>query len=532
MIRYPDLLRVSLKKTFTRVRWTLLTMLSLSLGLVVFIASSSLLGGIRELFVRTMLYEVIQDSPRVIVLKNEDPDKPRTEGVPERRILESDLATIRKLPGVEDAAPEARVWPVTIEGIRLETYEGVSSLIGITRPFMRLHVSPGVDLDSTDDVVPVIIGRYAVRSRYDADHQRFQLDSSIDETALIGLEIHLKVGDNETYSRPYNRVWKDDSYVIKIRNPEEIEELKRQREAHLAARYELNLHQRALKLKARIVGISPGHECYIPYDVATQCDRWIELRNQLALLKPGAEDVNEPDPPGWEEVRVLVQEGADPQSLVAPLRKLGFHPQTREDRINEGMEQFDKGTEVIWYILAGLGILIMLTSCLFVFITTSKVIADSQAEIGLLRALGATRLEIMRLFLLKCGFLGFGGSFSGSSAAMDSLTAFLGSRWNGHGRQASSGGPGPSASRWETSSRNPCSTRIHGWGSQRLRRRCWPDSLLAGSRPGERPTWTRSPPFATNEGAGSFDRNIFVLGHVRDRRGDPESTRAADESGR
>jgi len=415
MIRHSDLFRVSLKKTFVRFRWTLLTMMSLSLGLIVFISSSSLLGGVRELFVRTIMMEVVQESPRVILLKNQDPDRPPEEGVPERRILEEDLDAIRAIRGIEDASPHRAVWPVTLKGLRLETYEGVSSPIGVTDAFLKLNVAPGIDLETIDDAVPIFIGQYTVQSRYNAARKRFVLDPAIENSSLIGTDVELEVGDNETYYRPYNRVWKNDHYVIEERGAEELAEMRRQRNAHLALKYELNLHHRALKLKGRIIGIAQGHDCYIPLDVALKCERWIELRNQLSLLQSNETAGSEAEPPGYEEVQVLAKVNVDPQVLLEPLRKLGFYPQTRKDRIDEGMVRFDQATAVICYVFAGLGSVIFLTSCMFVFITTSKVIADSQMEIGLLRALGATRLEIMRIYLLKSSFLGLGGIVLGVS---------------------------------------------------------------------------------------------------------------------
>ena len=76
MIRPTDMVRIALRKAFSRKKWAVLTILSLATGVTIIIAASSLIAGVRDLISRTILLDVIDLPAEVIRVHHRDPRNP------------------------------------------------------------------------------------------------------------------------------------------------------------------------------------------------------------------------------------------------------------------------------------------------------------------------------------------------------------------------------------------------------------------------------------------------------------------------
>lgn len=434
MIRTRDMLRLARRKAMTRGRWTVATLLTLSLGVLVFVAAASLATGLRTLFVSSMSLGSFEQPERVLRVLNRNHARTLPVGAKEEFIGRERISALESLPGVEAVAEDLHVWTVTLQGIEIDTFDGVTHVVGRADPFLALH-APAESLKRRGEV-PIVIGELLLRSRFDPARGRFLLSREIEPARLIGTEVEILVGDSFVYPPPYAREWNDDGQIIRKRTPTEMVELKAAQVRSLATRYDMSLMRRALVLRGRVVGTYPGMRCLVPLDIARRMNRWIDLRGEIAGKEPTPRVARIPGPrtPPTKkgeveltEVKVLLREGADAGAVCEAIRKLGLHPMTRDDTLAETLQPVSQAMVLTGRVLGVAAVLVMLVAALLIFLTTSRVVADSRSEIGLLRALGARRVEILRLYLLQSTGLAVLGSAAGivGGHGLATLLAYL-----------------------------------------------------------------------------------------------------------
>ena len=409
MIGPRDRLWIAAKKLMLRKRWMLFTLFSLSLGLTVFTATTSLGEGVRTAFVNTIQLVVRRVPEDNIKIEPRDPKAPRTQGVHDQPITNADLAKIAAMPGIEAVSTMEVVTPVKL-GLELDTADPITQVTGMEDAFLARFVPPGHGLWDAKDRIPIVVGRYLLQSRYDPVSQRFRVRHDLTDASFLGRELEITVGANVIESR-FREDYREGKRRIVPTTREEQASRRAEQYRYLRNRYDLNIYQRALKLKARIVGLADSEHVLIPMSVAKDFSAWLKNREALALkqAEPGAKPPFE----GHRQVWALARTPGDVPAAAAAIKAAGWHPTHRGSMTADAMEEFRSVMKVVSLIFYGIGAVIFAVSCLFVWSTMSRVISDSRREIGVFRAVGATRRDVLSIFLLQAILLGVAGAALG-----------------------------------------------------------------------------------------------------------------------
>jgi hypothetical protein len=332
----------------------------------------------------------------------------------------------------ETAFEEMRGWsevaaadhPVTVASLSFDAFQNrprnVSTATGVPEPMIRRYVRDPALLTAGTNAVPLVVGERNTRLIYDAKHKKFATAPTNEVNSWIGREVTITVGD------PFadlSRFQYDDEK--KQWNPLSEDDLAQQRETVLRAnrqRFDPTLGNTTLSLRARVVGFCPGSQIFIPLDVATLCEKWLTQRQALASRWPTsqAEEVEygsrgraTPKEGEFTEGVVLVNEGADVEAVAKRIRDLGFEATTRGSAFENMVKEFDTVVKVVKRIAFALGAVILGLACGLLWSTTSRIVSDSRVDIGLFRALGATKSDVRRLFLSEAVLLGLLGALTG-----------------------------------------------------------------------------------------------------------------------
>ena len=109
----------------------------------------------------------------------------------------------------------------------------------------------------------------------------------------------------------------------------------------------------------------------------------------------------------------MVKKGADVEAIAKRIEEMGFSAATQARAFEEQARAFDSSMHIAKQVAFAFGGLILGLACGLVWSTTSKTVSDSRADIGLFRALGATKREIRRLFLGEAMLQGVLGTIVG-----------------------------------------------------------------------------------------------------------------------
>src|SRR5207247_1762971 len=86
---------------------------------------------------------------------------------------------------------------------------------------------------------------------------------------------------------------------------------------------------------------------------------------------------------------------------------------TRASAFESMMKELDTVIRFVKRIAFAFGALLLGLACGLLWSTTSRIVSDSRVDIGLFRALGATKTDIRRLFLSEAVLLGMLGTLVG-----------------------------------------------------------------------------------------------------------------------
>jgi ABC-type lipoprotein release transport system permease subunit len=427
VIRRRDQFRLSLQKLRLRKKRAAFSIISVALGVIVVVTVNSLLVGLRDVLVTTQWTEQLDpDVVRIYTSNNPyeytPPDEKETPKKTKKRyqfLTEPIFEEMRGWPGVE-----AVDHPVTVSMVSITAFTNsprpVTSLRGAPVAVLARHVTDPARLAACTNVIPIVLAERHLRYRYDEKKHKVYFDKQRSLNSWLGRDVVMRVGDNYTSLDRF----KYDAEKQEYRTLSE-EEWKSQRESMqrtFTSQYDMTVFSMTLPLKGRIVGFWPGDESLIPLDVARQCNKWVKQRNGLASLVPpraNEEPVYEsrgrrtPREGEFTEGILLVKQGANVETLAKRVEELGFSAATRQRAFEGQMKAFDSGLKIVKKIAFAFGAVILLIAAGLVWSTTSRVVSDSRADIGLFRALGATKADIRRLFLSEAVLLGLLGTLVG-----------------------------------------------------------------------------------------------------------------------
>ncbi len=132
---------------------------------------------------------------------------------------------------------------------------------------------------------------------------------------------------------------------------------------------------------------------------------------------------------GYDDIVLTLEPGADPaavEAAVSALLPAGLETVTQEVLVEEQAAEFDEIISIFQTFLLVFAFIILLVSAFIIFNTFTILIGQRVREFGLLRALGATGLQITRSMVLEAFIVGVIATVSGIVAGY-ALAVFL--RW-------------------------------------------------------------------------------------------------------
>lgn len=420
MIGRRDQFRLSLQKIGLRKKRAAFSIISVALGIIVVVTVNSLVRGVRDMVIRTGFTEEIdQDTIRV---SNEQRYSPGDDSSPSRKrtqFLTNDLlAKFRDWKEIEAAAPDITVHPLNVDALA-ESPRGSSRgmATGVPDALIRRYAD-AKQLAACGNAIPLLIGERFVKLRYNEKTKKFDLEDAARVKAWIGREVTLRVGDPMAQLERF-RYDREKKQWFRL-SEEEVAQRRKSIESYNSNEYDKLIYGRTLTLKARVVGFCPGSRLLIPEEPGRMCAKWLKQRNELARLRP-AEPETEYGQYGRRAARegeftqalLLLKAGTNPEQTVKRLRDMGFEATTRQNAFESFMKEVDAAMKIVKRIAYAFGGVLLLLACGLLWSTTSRIVSDSRVDIGLFRALGATKSDVRRLFLTETVFLGELGTLTG-----------------------------------------------------------------------------------------------------------------------
>jgi len=425
VIRRRDYLRLTLQKLALRKRRAAFAIVSVALGVVVVVTVNSLMVGVRDVAVKTIWTEEIDpDVIRVYAGDNPyeytmTPDEEKRKAKKRMQFLtESVFDEIRAWPGVEAADRPVTVQPVSISALDKRP-RGVGEIQGVPEALLLRYVKDRSLVAGISNAIPLVVGEREVKLKFDEKRGRLDEDPN-GEASWLKRDVTIVLGDNYAMVAHFNYDYAKHEY--KRVADEDVTARRDELERSYRGMYDMTIFNTTLTLKGRVVGFCPGSKVLMPFDAAELCEKWIDERNRLAARNPprtaesavyGESGQRAPKPGEYAEGVVLVKHGADVESVAKRIEDMGFTVATRARTFENQAEAFDSTVHIVKEVAFALGGLILGLACALVWSTTSKTVSDSRVDIGLFRALGATKRDIRRLFLGEAMLQGVLGTVVG-----------------------------------------------------------------------------------------------------------------------
>ena len=425
MIRRRDYLRLTTQKLGLRKKRAAFAIISVALGVVVVVTVNSLLTGVRDVAVKTIWTEEL-DPDVIQVYAGENPyefmppSEEQKQNTKKRMqfLSESVFDQIRGWSGVEAAGRPVAVQPVSISGFDKRP-RGVTQLQGVPEALLLRYVTDRALVTGNTNSIPLVVGEREVRLRFDEKRGKLEDDPSGEKTWL-GREVTIVLGDN--YARLSRFTYDYAKREYKPTSEDDVASQRDSMERTFRVQYDTAIFDTTLPLKGRVVGFCPGNKVLMPLDAAEMCEKWIDQRNRLASRNParatdevvyGERGRRAPRAGEYMEGMVLVKHGGDIEAIAKRIEEMGFSVATRARTFENQARAFDSTVHMVKEVAFALGGVILGLACGLVWSTTSKTVSDSRVDIGLFRALGATKREIRRLFLGEAMLQGVLGTLVG-----------------------------------------------------------------------------------------------------------------------
>ena len=426
MIRRRDQVRLSLQKLALRKKRAAFAIISVALGVIVVVVANCLLDGIRNVAVKTMWSEEIDPNEIKVYVTGNPYDYMLPEEEREKRekkrsqfLTEESFEEIR---GWREVAAADR--PLVVQPVRLVGFAGqprpVTELNGVPVAMLQRFAANQKLLAETTNAIPLIVGERNIRLRLDETGTKLVLENTAQLDAWLGREIVLVVGDN--YARlPRYRFDYNSREFSKISDTDQANQ-RASMNRNMAPRYDMTIYDNTLSLRGRVVGFCPGKRIMIPLETSDLIAKWIDQRNQIASLeiRPRGEEVayerrgrRTPRTGEYTEGVVLVKDSGDVEAVAKRLDEMGFYATSRTRAFEAQARAFDSSIKIVKRIAFAFGAVIFGLACGLIWSTTSKTVSDSRVDIGLFRALGATKRDIRRLFLSEAVLQGVLGTVVG-----------------------------------------------------------------------------------------------------------------------
>ncbi len=352
-MRFDDLVKLVLRNLRrVRVR-TILTTMGVIIGVAAIVVLLSLTMGFQERI--TEQFEGIGDIRQINVL---GPIEGFAMGGPqqETKILDDEtVEDIEALKGVKAVVPS-----LSVSGtIEIQRYITALAITGI-------DTEKGESLDYT-----VETGRFLRRK-----------DRNV---MVVGYKVSEAFREKKTYKKVENLdiFGKKVEIAVKRRNLEGLEETR--------------------TFEARIVGIieeqgtQADYSVYIPLEMAVGISEWQSMQPNILKRQ------------GYESLIVIAEDASDVNSITLKIIDMGYLAFSFKQII----EALDQVFTILEVILLGIGAIALIVAALGIINTMLMSILERTREIGIMKVIGASNTDVVRIFLMEALAIGFLGGVGG-----------------------------------------------------------------------------------------------------------------------
>ncbi len=128
------------------------------------------------------------------------------------------------------------------------------------------------------------------------------------------------------------------------------------------------------------------------------------MQPQMSLIKTNQLEMN-----GYESITVKTDSTKNVEAVATNIRTLGVGAATAQSYVKQQLNVFN----IVGLVLGGIGGIALLVAAIGVVNTMVMAILERTREIGVMRACGATRAHVRRLFTFEAASLGFWGGVIG-----------------------------------------------------------------------------------------------------------------------
>ena len=427
MIRRRDQIRLSAQKLGLRKKRAFFSVLSVALGVIVVVAVNSLIDNVRDLIVQTQFTEEIDknviriyvtDNPYQEIVLHKAP-KPKPIKKRYQFLNEAAFEEMRAWPEVLAADSPITVSDVSVSALTNRP-TNVSQVEGVPEALFRQYTR---EMATVSNAIPVVLGERNIRLAYNPVTKKFDVAPTNTVAGWIGRELTITVGDHFASVNRFN--FDSEKKQWSPVTPEEIDQQREGILRNVHSQSDATIFSTSLQLRGRVVGTCPGNRVLIPLETAREFAKWLEQRRELSSpgqtpeveeIIYGARGRSTPRAGEYREGLIVVKDGTDMEAMEAKVCELGFEATTRGSAFEAMVHEFDSVVRVVKKIAFAFGAVILGIACGLLWSTTSRIVADSRVDIGLMRALGATKSDVRRLFLSEAVLLGMLGTLFGMLA--------------------------------------------------------------------------------------------------------------------
>ncbi len=152
--------------------------------------------------------------------------------------------------------------------------------------------------------------------------------------------------------------------------------------------------------RLRVAGVfaegNHNYEAYVPLSQLEEFNRWFSGKRRTSR-------------DGYANVIVKVDDPANVLDVQAAIDAMGFNTSSQQQFLKEVNRQF----LIVQGVLGGVGAIALLVAAFGIANTMTMAIYERTKEIGIMKAIGATNNDVLRIFLSEAGAIGFVGGLFG-----------------------------------------------------------------------------------------------------------------------
>lgn len=387
-----DYISYAFKNLLRQKMRTFLTITAITIGSLSVILMASLLTGIRQslysMFASIDAFTLVTVSPDPEAALEGGSGMLKGSNSPvdaDKRLTDESVAKLIALPHVASATPVgSQIWieSMSLEGATKKTWPNLVAFEPQNKVF-NITVKAGRELQA-GDLDKIIVGAGMIK-RYD-----------LDETpeSLVGKKVVLHMGGGSTPD------WGPAPPKPPLNADKEWWE---------------SQNEHSVEITAEIIGVADStvfddYQNYISLDWAKRLmtqQRWEGGDNGNAGMQLTKDDMFTKN--GYGSIMIKVDDTNNLAAVAQEIEKLGYGVTTAQDMIAE----INKIFMGIGIILGTIGGIALFVAAIGIINTMIMATVERIKEIGVLRACGATRGTIRRLFTIEAALLGFGGGLFG-----------------------------------------------------------------------------------------------------------------------